>query len=141
MGLVSVPRTERFSEMWPTKRLLLLCCFLACAGCGKGSTADWVEKLKAPKEMTRIQAVRTLVGRKEDAEQVIPALIGALKDENVYVRRDAARGLGAFGERARDAIPALRESLRDREPSVRKAASLALGHIDPKLGAQAPPGK
>jgi HEAT repeat protein len=78
-------------------------------------------------------AVRTLPERKGDAAQVIPALIGALKDESDDVRRGAAYGLGTFGEQARDAVPALQASLRDREPSVRKAASIALSCIDPKL--------
>ena len=48
-----------------------------------------------------------LPNRKQDAAQVVPALIEALKDKESDVRRSTANGLGSFGEQARDAIPAL----------------------------------
>lgn len=111
---------------------------LFAAGCGKRSTADWIAKLKSPEPLTRIQAVHTLLERKGEAEQVVPALIEALQDENVYVRRDAARALGAFGEQAKSAIPALQAAQRDQEASVRSAAATALERIDPTLKAKTP---
>jgi HEAT repeat protein len=111
---------------------------LLAAGCGKGSTSDWIAKLKAPQSMTRIQAIHTLLERKSEAEQVVPALIEALQDENVYVRRDAARALGSFGEQAKPAIPALQAALKDRESSVRSAAAASLARIDPTLKTKTP---
>jgi HEAT repeat protein len=111
-------------------RFILLTVLLV-SGCGKESTAQLIDKLKAPDPGARLKAVRTLPERKGDAAQVIPALVEALKDEDADVRRGAAYGLGTFGEQARDAVPALQASLRDREPAVRKAAGIALKQIDP----------
>ncbi len=116
-------------------RSIFLFALLACAGCGKGSTAHWIGQLKASDSKARIQAVHTLRERKGDAAEVVPALTEALQDENTYVRRDAARTLGSFGAEAKNAVPALQASLGDREPSVRRAAALALAHIDPRFGA------
>jgi HEAT repeat protein len=122
--------------MGRSRRLILLVVLLA-AGCGKGSTAYWIDQLKAPDPGTRLKAVRTLPERRGDAVQVIPALVEALKDEDVDVRRGAAYGLGTFGEQAKDAVPPLVASLRDREPAVRKAAGIALKQIDPAAAAKA----
>lgn len=106
---------------------------LAC-GCGKGSTAHWIEQLKAPDALKRIEAVHTLQERTSEAAEVVPALTAVLTDEDTTVRREAARALGSFGAEAASAVPALQAARRDREPSVRKAAGLALARIDPKLG-------
>jgi vesicle coat complex subunit len=109
---------------------------LFAAGCGKESTARLIENLKAPDPLTRLKAVRTLPQRQEDAAQIIPALMEALKNDDGEVRRGAAFGLGAFSAQARAAVPALQAALRDREPEVRKAASVALAYIDPQFAAQ-----
>jgi HEAT repeat protein len=69
--------------------------------------------------------------RLEDAAQVIPALIEALKDEEADIRSDAAWGLGSFGEQAKAAIPALLAAKNDRDAKVRKAAGVALSRIAP----------
>ena len=114
-----------------SKRLVLLIALLGC-GCGEASTAKLIENLKAPDEMTRIKAVRTLPLRKQDAAQVIPALIEALKDEDPDVRRGAADGLGTFHEQARDALVALQTSVSDPHPKVREAAARAQSLIDPQ---------
>jgi HEAT repeat protein len=112
-------------------RFVLLLCLLACAGCGKKSTAQLIEDLKSSQERDRLIAVRLLPQRKGEAAQVVPALIGALKDEGSDIRLSAAIGLGYFGEQARDAIPALQEALRDRDGRVREQAGVALSRIDP----------
>jgi HEAT repeat protein len=112
-------------------RFVLALCLLACGGCGKKSTAQLIEDLKSPEERDRIIAVRLLPQRKGDAAQVVPALIGALKDKGNDIRLSAAIGLGYFGEQARDAIPALQEAQRDRDVRVRDAAGVALSRIDP----------
>jgi HEAT repeat protein len=113
------------------RRLLLAVVLFAVVGCGKESTSQLIDSLKAPDALTRLKAVRTLPQRKGDAEQVIPALVEALKDTDAEIRRDAALGLGTFGEKAKDAVPALQTSLRDADPGVRKAAATALPFIDP----------
>jgi HEAT repeat protein len=104
---------------------------LACGGCGRKSTAELIEDLKAPEVKERTIAARTLPERKGDAAQIVPALIEALKDTDDDVRRSAALGLGSFGEQAKDAIPALLAARRDRNGMVREAARIALTRIDP----------
>jgi vesicle coat complex subunit len=116
-----------------SKRSVLLLFLLACAGCGKPSTAQLIDNLKAAETLTRLKAVRTLPERTRDAAIVVPALIEALKDEDADVRRGAALGLGTFGEKAETAVPVLQAAQRDREAEVRKAASVALSYIDPQF--------
>lgn len=119
-----------------TTHLSLVGCLLACAGCGGDSTAHWIEQLKSPEPKTRLQAVRSLQ-RKEEAAQIVPALIEALKDDFIDVRRTAAGTLGSFGAEATSAVPALTLALRDREPSVRKSAGQALKAIDSEAARKA----
>jgi HEAT repeat protein len=109
---------------------VLLLCLLACGGCGKTkSTAQLLEDLKARQEKDRLIAVRLLPQRKQDAAQIVPALIEALKDKEDDIRMGAASGLGWLGEQARDAIPALQAAQHDRDARVRKVAGVALSRI------------
>src|SRR6516225_2095118 len=101
-------------------RFVLLLCLLACAGCGKKSTAQLIEDLKSSEDRDRLIAVRLLPQRKGEAAQVVPALIEALKDKESDVRISAAIGLGYFGDQAVDAIPALEAAQRDRDARVRE---------------------
>jgi vesicle coat complex subunit len=109
---------------------------LLATGCGP-STADLKEQATDPDPRKRLAAIRALHGRVAERETVLPVLTGALKDENTYVRRDAAKALGEFGPQAKEAVPALLAGLRDREPSVRKAAAGSLKRIDPEAAARA----
>jgi HEAT repeat protein len=115
---------------WSKRSVVVLALF--ASGCGKQSTNELIEQLKAPDTLTRLKAVRTLPERREEAAQVVPALIEALKDAESEIRRGAALGLGTFGAEAQSAIPALQVVLGDRDPSVRKAAASALSYIDPQ---------
>jgi HEAT repeat protein len=86
-----------------------------------------------PKD-ARIWSVKKLEGYKELA--VRPFVI-ALKDEDVYVRSDAAIALGRIGPAAEKAVPALIEAFKDKgvmvlRPSPPGTASYALGKIGPK---------
>jgi HEAT repeat protein len=122
------------------KRVVLVLCLLACAGCGKKSTDELVTDLKSPQERDRLIAARLLPGRKADASRVVPALIEALKDKGDDIRLSAAIGLGTFGDQAKDAIPALQAAQRDPDARVREAARVALSRIDPaKFPATAKP--
>jgi HEAT repeat protein len=112
-------------------RFVLVLCLLACAGCGKKSTAELIADLKSPQEAERIKAARLLPQRKGDAAKVVPALIEALKDKEGDVRWSAAIGLGYYGDQAKDAIPALQAAERDTDPRVREAADVALSRVDP----------
>ncbi|HVC94065.1 MAG TPA: HEAT repeat domain-containing protein, partial [Pirellulales bacterium] len=74
-----------------------------------------------------------LPGHKQDAAQVVPAMIEALKDKknDTDIRWSAAIGLGYFGDSAKEAIPALQDALKDPDARVREAAGVALSRIDP----------
>jgi len=62
----------------------------------------------------------------------VPALAEALRDRDVFVRRDAALALGRLGPEAQQAVPYLVPVLRDRDRAVRKASAQALKKIDPQ---------
>ncbi len=111
-------------------RWVLLLGLLTCAGCSKGkSTDELIADLKSGKD--GIVAARTLP--QGEAEKVVPALIGALRDSGNDVRRSAAIKLGGFREQAKDAIPALQKAEEnDGDARVREAAGIALSRIDPE---------
>ena len=110
-----------------------LLCLLASYGCGKRekSTPELIADLKSPEEKDRVIAVRLLPGHKQDATQIVPAMIEALKDKTNDIRWSAAIGLGYFGDGAKEAIPALQAALTDPDARVREAAGVALSRIDP----------
>jgi beta-lactamase regulating signal transducer with metallopeptidase domain len=70
-----------------------------------------------------------------DTGRIVQALIGALKDSNVEVRRAAVRSLSNFEDRS--AIPGLREALRDSDAEVRAHAVEALGDLHDVASADA----
>jgi beta-lactamase regulating signal transducer with metallopeptidase domain len=70
-----------------------------------------------------------------DTGRIVQALIGALKDANVEVRRAAVRSIANFEDRS--AIPALREALRDADAEVRAHAIEALGDLHDAASADA----
>ena len=116
------------------KRLALLLCLLACAGCSQQkSTDELIADLKSGAEIEAVKAARTLPRAKEDAEKVVPALIDGLTHKGNDVRRSSALKLGEFKEQAKDAIPALQKAEEnDGDARVREAAGIALSRIDPK---------
>jgi HEAT repeat protein len=87
-----------------------------------------------------------LKGRGDPAKQVeaealvamgvaaVPALIGALRDDDRAVREATAELLCRIGPPAREAVPALRQALEDPHGWVRDAAARALKSIDPAAG-------
>jgi HEAT repeat protein len=106
---------------------------LLITGCGR-STSDLVEQLHAKDASARLHAVKSLKDRRGD--QVVAALTESLKDDDAFVRRDAARALGDIGPGAREAVPALTTSARkDKNTHVRQAAADALKRIDPDAAA------
>jgi HEAT repeat protein len=63
----------------------------------------------------------------------VPALIGALKDKEAWVRLNAVWALEEVGPPAKPAVAPLMECLTDKEAFVRRASAKALKKID--LGA------
>jgi HEAT repeat protein len=63
-------------------------------------------------------------------EEVVAALVEALKDPSVPIRQRAAGALGNLGPTARRALPDLEQSLEDRNEIVRITAAGALLRLD-----------
>jgi HEAT repeat protein len=120
--------------------LVLLPCLLAGAGCSQQeSTDELIEKLKSGGEIEAVKAARTVPRGKEEAEKVVPALIGGLTHKSNDVRRSSALKLGEFHGLAKDAIPALQKAEEhDGDARVREAAGIALSRIDPERFPYAP---
>lgn len=118
------------------KRLNLMWLLLLAAGCGQ-STTYWKEQLKSTDPRTRLHAVHALNQSASARETVLPLLIEALQDPDLYVRRDAARALPKFDPPAQEAVPSLLPLLKDKEPSVRKTAAETLKKIDPRAAIKA----
>jgi HEAT repeat protein len=115
------------------KSVVLSICLLACTACSSKEkpTPEMIADLKSRELRDRIVAVRNLQHRTGEPEQVVPALIEALKDKSDDVRWSAAIGLGYFGADAKDAIPALEVAKTDPDARVREGARVALSRIDP----------
>src|SRR5262249_42691298 len=67
-----------------------------------------------------------------EARPALPALVVALGDEDVVVRRRVAMALGMMGAEAKEAVPALTAALGDPSDAVRLHAAAALGEIGPE---------
>ncbi len=119
------------------RRFLLVALAVGLCGCGGKSTGDLVEQLHARDSSQRLHAIRDLEARTSETEVVVPALSEALRDQDVFVRRDAALALGRLGPGASDAVPYLLPALKDRDRAVRKAAAQALLQIDPQAASRA----
>jgi HEAT repeat protein len=104
---------------------------LLASGCSSPSTDDWLAQLSDPDVVKRRQAIRELASRIAEPDRIVPALTEALRDENGYVRHDAAWAIGNFGAEAQQALPALVVALKDEARNVRIAATSALKKIDP----------
>jgi HEAT repeat protein len=74
----------------------------------------------------RFVAATCLSRRREEAGPSAKALTALLKDEHMYVRRQAIEALSAIGA---PAVPALLEALADPDPGVRADAIQGLGDI------------
>ena len=109
------------------------------AGCGTSEApltaggkpvAYWLDELKKPDPKARKKAVRELghVGTADPA--AIPAVVGAVKDRDAAVRREAVLALLNLGPAAKDAAAALSEAAaKDPDPGVRKDAAKALERV------------
>jgi HEAT repeat protein len=64
-----------------------------------------------------------------DARDAFPALVKALKDEDVYVRRFAVQAIGAIGSKNSGTVSALSTALKDSNKRVVDAAVDALGKV------------
>jgi hypothetical protein len=94
----------------------------------------WVHDLSDPAPRVRWTAVQALarlgVGG-ADTDEIVAALVGALKDDHFMVRADAATALGALGPDADDAVSALIAATGDPAAGGRTAATAALPRNPP----------
>lgn len=83
----------------------------------------------------RMAAARSLGIIGPEARTAVPALVGALRDQETGVRWEAAAALGRIGK---DSVPALIGGLWDRDVKVRHTATYALGVVGPEADAAIP---
>lgn len=95
-----------------------------------------VQSVKPFAEWTEQDAARDALGRIGAA--AVPSLVGALRDPDPAVRRNAVEVLGRMGDDAAAAVPDLIALLDDSDPDVRKAATRTLGRIGPQAQAAVP---
>jgi hypothetical protein len=96
---------------------------------GRTSVASLIDGLRAPSDVDRAEAARSLGLLGADARPAIPALRAALSDADGLVRSSAARALGQIGPEARSSATQLERGLSDPDERVRAAAALALASI------------
>jgi HEAT repeat protein len=134
------------------KRLVLLICVLALAGCGatnrpggddkeaimEGQPASyWVQQLKNPDPQIRATALRLLVQHGKDDNSVWNEIKHALDGKDPELQVGACEVFGEMGWDAKDAFEALKAHLNDNNTRVGMAAGIAMARIDPDRAAQA----
>ena len=93
-------------------------------------TPVWIAMLKDSNPDVRRSGALYLNEMSPPTPAVLDALMGALADEYVGVRQQAAHGLGKFGAEARQALPLLKQALNDPDAHVRTYAEASLRHIE-----------
>jgi HEAT repeat protein len=91
-----------------------------------------IQALDDPISLVRSNAAAALRWNRpgKRSQDLLPALVRALSDADVQVRRASAGTLGDLGIEAEAALPALRASTNDPEESVRYAATDAVEAIE-----------
>jgi HEAT repeat protein len=110
--------------------MLLLAGRAGAADADKGNVdvADLVKKLKSDNASVRVKAETSLLQIGPDAAAGVPALIGALKDDDNSVAAVASLALARIGA---PAVAPLTDALKDGKPGVRALAAATLKRIGP----------
>ncbi len=95
-----------------------------------------LNSVKDPNDPRRAASVKALGEIGEEPAQVVPVLIGCLRDSNTWVQTWALGALESFGPAAKSAVPKLNELLDDSSIGTRFAARRALWKIDPEAAAK-----
>src|SRR5205823_6002094 len=102
---------------------------------GKPATF-WLNQLQDANPKFRVEAVKALGSIAQKNNELIPALVAAMKDNNYDIGNAASKALGSLGA---EAVPALLEVLKDKtSPADLRHAADALGMIGPGAKAAAP---
>lgn len=114
------------------RRILAFGLCAIAVGCGAGKLETLETQLRDPNVETRLAAARSLGEMKADAAPAVPALIEAMQDVDVEMRRLCCQALGEIGKSPiGDSVAALAKQLESTEWTVRLAAAFALQKIDP----------
>ena len=97
---------------------------------GASSVLGAAQLLKDPDDGVRVQAVEALWRIDHHASNVLTVLTLALKNEDKFVRGDAAHVLGLMGPESREAAPQLTPLLADKNEGVRVQAAESLWEIE-----------
>lgn len=84
---------------------------------------------RRPESFARLERALDLLSDSRRAAEAVPILVELLKDEEAFVRSNAAGGLGIVGAEAQPAVPALVRLLRDKNALVRYSAAEAIHRI------------
>ena len=103
----------------------------ALSAIGAPAVAPLIHALEAKNWWTRDSAAEVLGDMGLDAQEAVPALMRAVRDESDAVRSHAAEALGTTGQLSASAVPALITALQDAEESVRRNAVFALAQLGP----------
>jgi len=102
---------------------------------GYEDTVDtWLPRLKSDDQLDReaaVQALGWLTKAKEDNDKVMPALIKALEDNSIEVRRDVAETFGRISD-SRVIELLNRVAKEDKDAGIRNVAEESLGLIEVK---------
>jgi HEAT repeat protein len=91
-----------------------------------------IDRLSDPNVRLQRQAIESLV---KIGAPAIPALVPAIKSDNLTLRLNVVSILSDLGAEAESAVPVLIQALQDNDEQVRLYATLALGNIG--IGARA----
>ncbi|HTE90419.1 MAG TPA: HEAT repeat domain-containing protein [Terriglobales bacterium] len=94
-----------------------------------GIRAHFPQPVKASE--LRAAAAWDLLYLSPAAKDAVPSLIAALKDDDVFVRLDAATAFGHIGPEAAPAIPALVQALTNQHRGVRFNSAYSLELLGP----------
>jgi len=106
---------------------------------GYEDTVDtWLPLIKSNVQLARegaAQALGWLAKTKEDKDKVVPALIGALTDNAMEIRRDSVESLGRIGDsRAKESLEKIAKE--DKDDWVREVAEESVGLIEVKIASE-----
>jgi vesicle coat complex subunit len=115
--------------------LLLASVLLSLIGCSRAKPtmagAKWAQALRDRDVQVRKKAAFTLGNIGSSDPAVLPALIGALKDDEPGVRRQAILALVKYVPSAKEAVPDLTKLQKsDRDNTVRAYAAKALEKLN-----------
>ena len=103
----------------------------ALSAIGAPAVAPLIHALEAKNWWTRDSAAEVLGDMGLNAQEAVPALTRAVRDESGAVRSHAAEALGTTGQLSPTAVPALITALRDSKEIVRRSAAFALAQLGP----------